>query len=236
MQLDFELLGEKMQKRGAIADEELTPGSRTATDLEQTSRLRFEQAITLHLQESADIKRQIASACMDSILDAAELIAEAFRTGGKLMLCGNGGSAADCQHLAAEFVNWLSKDFQRPGLPAIALTTDTSFLTAFANDSSFESVFERQVQTLGKPGDVLIGISTSGSSPNVVLAITAAKKMGIGAIALTGTGGKLAAIADVTIAVPSTNTAYIQEGHLAVEHILCSLVESHLFSERGATA
>ncbi|MEG3889948.1 D-sedoheptulose 7-phosphate isomerase [Microcoleus sp. Z1_A1] len=236
MQLDFELLGEKMQKRGAIANEELTPGSRTATDLEQTSRLGFEQAVTLHLQESADIKRQIASACMDSILDAAELIAEAFRTGGKLMLCGNGGSAADCQHLAAEFVNWLSKDFQRPGLPAIALTTDTSFLTAFANDSSFESVFERQLQTLGKPGDVLIGISTSGSSPNVVLAIAAAKKMGIAAIALTGTGGKLAAIADVTIAVPSTNTAYIQEGHLAVEHILCSLVESHLFSERGATA
>lgn len=234
MQLDFELLGEKMPNRSAIADEELIAQSRTPSDLEQTNRLRFEQAVTQHLQESADIKCQIASVCMDSILNAAKLIAEAFKTGGKLMLCGNGGSAADCQHLAAEFVNWLSKDFQRPGLPAIALTTDTSFLTAFANDSSFESVFERQVQTLGKPGDVLIGISTSGSSPNVVLAVAAAKKMGIGAIALTGTGGKLAAIADVTIAVPSTNTQYIQEGHLAVEHILCSLVEYHLFSERGA--
>ncbi len=234
MQLDFELLGKKMENGSGIADEELIAQSRTATDLEQTNRLRFEQTVTQHLQESADIKCQIASVCMEAILDAAQLIAEAFRTGGKLMLCGNGGSAADCQHLAAEFVNWLSKDFQRPGLPAIALTTDTSFLTAFANDSSFESVFERQVQTLGKPGDVLIGISTSGSSPNVVLAVAAAKKMGIGAIALTGTGGKLAAIADVTIAIPSTNTQYIQEGHLAVEHILCCLVEYHLFSERGA--
>jgi D-sedoheptulose 7-phosphate isomerase len=222
-----------MQKRGAIANEELTPGSRTATDLEQTSRLRFEQAVTLHLQESADIKRQIASACMDSILDAAELIAEAFRTGGKLMLCGNGGSAADCQHLAAEFVNWLSKDFQRPGLAAIALTTDSSILSAIANDSGFESIFERQVQALGKPEDVLLGISTSGNSPNVLRAVIAAQKIGMKAIALTGDSGKLTAIADVTVAVPSNNTQYIQEGHLSIEHILCSLVEQQLFSGGG---
>lgn len=235
MQLDFERLGEKMPNHSLNADQELLSRNNKTTDFEQSSRLQLEQAVMQHLQDSADIKRQIASACMDSILDAARLIANSFRTGGKLMLCGNGGSAADCQHLAAEFVNWLSKDFPRAGLPAIALTTDTSFLTAFANDSSFESVFERQVQTLGKPGDVLIGISTSGSSQNVVLAMTLAKTMGIGSIALTGSGGKLATIADITIAVPSTNTQYIQEGHLAVEHILCSLVEFHLFSERRAT-
>src|SRR5262249_52268594 len=156
-----------------------------------------------HLLESAEIKQQIAEECLDSILAAADLITDAFRSGGKVLLCGNGGSAADCQHMAAEFVSRLTKDFERPGLPAVALTTDTSFLTAFANDCGFEGIFERQVQALGKPADVLIGISTSGNSPNVIRALKGAQATSMRTIALTGKGGHLTRIAHVTIAVPS---------------------------------
>jgi D-sedoheptulose 7-phosphate isomerase len=137
--------------------------------------------------------------------------------------------------MAAEFVSRLTKEFERPGLPAIALTTDTSFLTAFANDCGFEGIFERQVQTLGKPADVLLGISTSGNSPNVIRAVEAARAADMHTIALTGRGGRLGAIAHVTIAIPSTNTQYIQEAHLAVEHILCELVEHSLFREQDAS-
>lgn len=126
-----------------------------------------------------------------------------------------------------------TKDFERPGLPAIALTTDTSFLTAFTNDCGSECVFERQVQTLGKPGDVLIGISTSGNSANVIRAVEAALAANMHTIALTGNGGRLKEMADVTISVLSANAQYIQEAHLAIEHILCELVEHHLFDESG---
>ena len=173
----------------------------------------------------------MAERCVDSILAAADLIAETFRSGGKVLLCGNGGSAADCQHMAAEFVNRLTKDFERPGLPAIALTTDTSFLTAFANDCGFEGVFERQVQVLGKPGDALIGISTSGNSTNVIRAVEAARAADMQTIVLMGNNGRLAEMANVAISVPSANTQYIQEAHLAIEHILCGLVECSLFGE-----
>jgi len=183
-----------------------------------------------HLLESAEVKRQSVGRCIDSILTAARLIADAFRSGGKVLLCGNGGSAADCQHMASELVNRLTREFERPGLPAIALTTDTSFLTAFSNDCGFEGVFERQVQALGKAGDVLIGISTSGSSANVVRAVEAARTAKMRAIVLTGSGGRLAGVGDVSICVPSTDTQYIQEAHLAIEHVLCDLVERHLFA------
>jgi len=188
--------------------------------------------VRAHLFESAEIKRQVVETCMNSILAAADLIAETFRSGGKVLLCGNGGSAADCQHMAAEFVNRLTAEFERPGLPAIALTTDTSFLTAFANDCGFEGVFERQAQALGKPGDVLIGISTSGNSTNVIRAVEAARTANMHTIVLTGSGGRLAGMANVAISVPSANTQYIQEAHLAIEHILCGLVERYLFGER----
>jgi len=198
----------------------------------QRSADELHDGVRVHLFESAEVKRQVVERCMDSILAAAELIAETFQSGGKVLLCGNGGSAADCQHMAAEFVNRLTADFERPGLPAVALTTDTSFLTAFANDCGFEGVFERQVQTLGKPGDVLIGISTSGNSTNVIRAVEAARAAGMRTIVLTGSGGRLAGMANVSIAVPSTNTQYIQEAHLAIEHILCDLVERHLFRGR----
>src|SRR5207245_1012587 len=136
-----------------------------------------------YLRESADITMKVAALCLDSILATANLIAEAFKNGNKVLLCGNGGSAADCQHMAAEFVGVLRKEFPRAGLPAIALTTDTSFLTAYTNDCGFDNVFARQVETLGRAGDALIGISTSGNSPNVVRAVETARGAGIRTIA-----------------------------------------------------
>ncbi len=187
------------------------------------------QMIREYLHDSADTKRQTADECGHAIAAAADLVAQSFRTGGKVLICGNGGSAADCQHMAAEFVSRLTKDFDRPGLPAIALTTDTSFLTAFANDCGFDGVFERQVQALGRPGDVLIGISTSGNSANVVRAVRHARSAGLRSIVLTGAGGQLAALADVAVQVPSNDTQHIQETHLAIEHLICWCVERDLF-------
>lgn len=183
-----------------------------------------------HFIESGEIHRAVAEQCLDSVLAAAQLIAESFGSGGKVLICGNGGSAADSQHMAAEFVSRLTKDFERPGLPAIALTTDTSFLTAFANDCGFGDVFARQVSTLGKPGDVLVGISTSGGSDNVNRAVVSAREAGMKTIALTGRDG-LKEKTTVTIAVPSADTQYIQEAHVTIEHILCDLVERQLFTE-----
>ena len=187
-----------------------------------------------HFRESAEVLRQVAEECAGGILAAAQMMAETFRAGGKVLLCGNGGSAADCQHTAAELVSRLTSDFERPGLPALALTTDTSFLTAFANDCGFEGVFARQVQALGTPSDLIIGISTSGNSANVIRALEAARQINMRTIALTGKGGRLAALADLTIAVPSTTTPCIQEAFLAIEHMLCDLVERHLFGQSSA--
>jgi D-sedoheptulose 7-phosphate isomerase len=182
-----------------------------------------------YLRHSAELKLTVADNCVDAIMAAADMIAGALKAGGKLLLCGNGGSAADCQHMAAEFVGTLRKEFSREGLPAIALTTDSSFLTAYANDFGFNEVFARQVHALGKSGDVLIGISTSGNSANVIGAFEAAQARQMKTIALTGAGGRMPAIADVTISVPSADTQHIQEAHLAIEHIICELVERQLF-------
>jgi len=182
-----------------------------------------------YLRESAEVTTQVGEQCLGSIVNAAKLIAEAFQNGHKLLLCGNGGSAADCQHMAAEFVGVLRKEFPRAGLPAIALTTDTSFLTAHTNDCGFESVFEHQVKALGQAHDVLIGISTSGNSVNILKAIRAAKSIGMRTIGMAGERGELAAAADITISVPSADTQHIQEAHLAIEHIICELVERALF-------
>lgn len=169
--------------------------------------------------------------CAPAILCAADLITESLRNGGKLLLCGNGGSAADCQHLATEFTCRLSADFIRPALPALALTTDTSFLTAYTNDFDFEGIFARQVQAFGKPGDALLGISTSGGSGNVVKAVQAARSLGMKTIVLTGNRGALRDLADVAVCVPSACTAHIQETHLAIEHIVCHLVERALYAQ-----
>jgi D-sedoheptulose 7-phosphate isomerase len=187
-----------------------------------------------YLLESAEIKRRTGTDCAHLIARAADLIADSFRSGGKLLLCGNGGSAADCQHMAAELVSRLTKDFERPGLPAIALTTDTSFLTAYANDCGFEGVFVRQVEALGRRGDVLLGISTSGNSPNVIRAIQTARELAMKTIGLSGKGGRLTALVDVAVPIPSEDTQHVQEAHLAVEHLLCMLVEEALFTGRGS--
>lgn len=186
-----------------------------------------------HLLASIEVKQHVLESCLPQILAAADLITEAFRAKGKLLLCGNGGSAADCQHMAAEFVSRLTKDFERPALPAIALTTDTSFLTAYANDLDFQGIFARQIEALGKPGDVLLGISTSGNSLNVIRAVEIARQLNLRIITLTGNGGALTGMADAGIAVPSNNTQHIQESHLAIEHIICDLVERALFERKG---
>jgi D-sedoheptulose 7-phosphate isomerase len=182
------------------------------------------------LEESADTKLAMVSACRDSILRAAEKLVETFKGGSKLMLCGNGGSAADAQHIAAEFVIRLSHDIKRPALPAIALTTDTSALTAGGNDIGFENVFARIVEGIGGPGDVLISISTSGNSPNVINAVRIAKTKSIYTIGfLGGNGGKLKNETDLNIIIPSANTQRIQEGHITAGHILCEIVEREMY-------
>jgi len=191
------------------------------------------KVVTSQLYASAAVQQRTAETCTPPIMAAADAIAATFRNSGKLLLCGNGGSAADCQHMAAEFTSRLSANFMRPGLPAIALTTDTSFLTAYANDFNFEGVFARHVQALGKPGDAILGISTSGNSRNVIRAVETAKALGLATITLTGRGGRLKDLADVAICIPSDNTQHIQEAHLAVEHVICHLVERAVFGEQG---
>ena len=181
-----------------------------------------------HMARSADVKLRTADACAEDICRAADLISDAFRQGGKLLICGNGGSAADAQHMAAELVSRLTLDFERPGLAALALTTDTSILTAYANDFDFSGVFARQVQALGRPGDVLLGISTSGGSRNVIAAVDEARARGLKVVTLTGNRGPLAERADAAIRIPDATTAHVQEAHLAVEHVLCHLVERML--------
>lgn len=182
-----------------------------------------------HILECAETANRTADQCLDSVLEAAQLIIDTFESGGKLLLCGNGGSAADCQHMATEFVSRLSKEIERPGLPAVALTTDTSFLTAYPNDFDFAGIFERQVQALGKPGDVLIAISTSGNSSNVMQAVDAARRLKMKSIGLTGDTGMLGEAVDIGIRIPSGDTQHIQEAHLAVEHVLCELVERSIY-------
>jgi len=176
------------------------------------------------------VKLEAATICRDAILRAAAVTTASFRQGGKVLLCGNGGSAADSQHLAAEFTSLLRQEFSRPGLPAIALHTDTSYLTARSNDFGFEGAYSRLVECLGRPEDVLIGISTSGNSANIVAALLAARERKITTIGLTGaSGGRVAAWCDVLIAVPSTSTQHIQETHITIGHVICQLVEMELF-------
>ncbi len=164
----------------------------------------------------------------EAVVQAGEITAKAMVDGRKLMVCGNGGSAADAQHLVAEFVSRLTVD--RPALRALALTTDTSILTAIGNDYSYDNVFERQVEALGNPGDVLLAISTSGNSKNCVKALKLAKLMGIYTVAYTGNnGGGMAALADINVVIPSDTTMNIQESHLALEHIFCMVVERFYF-------
>jgi D-sedoheptulose 7-phosphate isomerase len=163
-----------------------------------------------------------------TICTIGELTAHAMRSGHKLLVAGNGGSAADAQHLVAEFVVRLTVD--RPALRAIALTTDSSILTAGGNDFGFDTIFSRQIEALGQPGDVFLGISTSGNSPNIVRALDQAKKQQLTTIGFTGgTGGKMLALCDHNVVIPSDVTMNIQESHLALEHIFCMVVERCLY-------
>jgi len=185
------------------------------------------QEVLNSFRSGTDLRNQVARDCGGNIVDAAMLIARCLRAGGKLLLFGNGGSAADAQHLAAEFVGRFR--IERQALPAIALTTDSSILTAVGNDYGFDQIFARQVQALGRPGDVAIGISTSGNSPNVTSAITQAAKQELKTIGLVGKdGGSLAKCVDISVTIASTNVAMIQECHITIGHILCELVENEL--------
>jgi len=191
-----------------------------------TTRDRAER----YLRETSDVVLAAQRACIHEIEAAARILVETLRGGGKLLICGNGGSAADAQHLATEFVSTLTVDHPRPSIPAVALTTDTSLLTAVANDFGVEGMFARQVESLGAEGDALIAISTSGNSANVLRAAETARAGAIRVIALTGEGGgKLAPSADVAIRVPSSVTAHVQEAHLAIEQLLALLVEEELY-------
>jgi len=188
----------------------------------------MENIILKRFKESGEVKTRFLKENLPKLLDVIKLISHRFEAGNKILFFGNGGSAADAQHLAAEFVNRYIMD--RPPLPAIALTTDTSILTSVSNDFSFKEIFAKQLRALGKEGDVAIGISTSGNSPNIVKAFEVAKEMGIKTVALTGNdGGDLAKMADISLVVPSTSTPRIQEAHILIGHILCEMVEHQLF-------
>jgi D-sedoheptulose 7-phosphate isomerase len=183
------------------------------------------------IEESIQVKTAILSnpALLQSIFDAAQLIYQASDARSRVIFAGNGGSAADAQHLAAEFVSRF--EFDRPGLPALSLSTDTSMLTAIGNDYGYEKLFVRQLEAQTKPGDVFVGITTSGQSKNILAALKACKSLGVSSVALCGLGGfEIDSIADHVIRVPSYSTARIQESHIMIGHIICGFVESHVFS------
>jgi D-sedoheptulose 7-phosphate isomerase len=178
--------------------------------------------------ESVATKQAFFDAHAERVESAADLLVETIRGGGKVLVFGNGGSAADAQHIAAELVNRLNYD--RPPIAAIALTTDTSILTSVANDATFAELFERQVRALGRKGDAAIAISTSGNSPNVLKAVEAARELGLKVVALAGrNGGSLAPMADVALVVESDSTQRVQETHITIAHILCELIEEALY-------
>ena len=187
------------------------------------------KAIGRHFRESQDVLARTLAApdFVDAVMLSAQRIAESMRDGGKLLIAGNGGSAADAQHIAGEFVSRLN--FDRGPLPAVALTTDSSVLTAIGNDYGFEQVFERQVRALGRRGDVLLAVSTSGRSPNILSALRAAREIEMMSIGFTGMRGvAMAALCDLVLIVPSEVTQLIQQVHIVAAHAICELVEAEL--------
>jgi D-sedoheptulose 7-phosphate isomerase len=185
------------------------------------------------VEEAVQVTGRVAAEQGEEVAAAARLMAGVLQSGGKILLFGNGGSAADAQHLAAEFVNRFQ--IERPPLAAVALTTDTSILTSIANDYDFSQVFAKQVKALGRPRDLAVGLSTSGNSPNVVEGLQTARELGLKTLALSGgQGGPVAAAADLAIIVPSTNTPRIQEAHITIGHVLCDLVDYLLYPEKFA--
>ncbi len=188
----------------------------------------MKEKILKAFKESIAIKEQFINDNLDTVLEVSNVLAETLNNGGKLILFGNGGSATDASHIAAEFVGRFKKE--RPALPAIALNTDMAVVTAIANDYDFSDVFVRQMKALAQEGDIVIAISTSGNSPNVIKAVEVAKRKKIKTIAFTGAkGDKLASKTDYVFAVPSVNTPRIQETHITLGHVLCQMVEEILF-------
>lgn len=187
--------------------------------------------LSTRFQELVTLIPEFELEASSSITAAAHAISHAFEAGNKVLICGNGGSAADSQHFAAEFVNAFSRDLDRKALPAIALSTDTSILTSIANDFNFENVFSRQVAAYGKPGDVLITLTTSGASKNCISAVQMAKSLNMTNIVFTKKNGHLSSLADIQIEVPSQNTQHIQECHMLAYHVITELVEDKLFRE-----
>ncbi len=182
------------------------------------------------LKDSIEVKNQVMKKLVPQIEQAARWMIESIKNGNKILLFGNGGSAADAQHLAAELIGRYLKD--RKSLPAIALTTDTSILTSLSNDYGFETIFAKQIEGLAKAGDIAFGISTSGNSRNVLEALEKAKELGCKAIGLLGCdGGRIAEVVDLALIVPSKSTPRIQESHITIGHILCGLVEQELFPQ-----
>ena len=188
----------------------------------------MKKEIESSLNESINIKTELLSSSVESIVQIANILIKAFRTGNSLYLIGNGGSAADAQHISGELVGRFKKN--RKPLPALALTTDTSVLTAIANDFGYDQCFERQVDAFVRDGDIVIGLSTSGNSLSILNAVLVAKKKGALTIAFTGKGGgSLKDNVDVCLEIPSNDTARIQESHITIGHILCSIIEKELF-------
>jgi len=203
-------------------------GTKSETSKIPEHREMKETVLTI-LKESIDVKSISIKNNADHIVKSADMLAECITTGHKILIFGNGGSAADAQHIAAEFVNRFK--IERPPLAAIALTCDTSIITSIGNDYDFDEIFSKQIKALGNKDDIAIGISTSGNSKNVIKAINAAKKIGLLTIGMTGRGGKLASCADLVLNVESDVTARIQETHITMGHILCDLVDRVLFPE-----
>ena len=189
----------------------------------------MKETVLAILKESIDVKRMSIKSNVDLIIKGADMLAQCITSGHKVLIFGNGGSAADAQHIAAEFVNRFK--IERPPLAAIALTCDTSIITSIGNDFSFDEIFSKQIKALGNKDDIAIGISTSGNSKNVIEAINTAKNIGLYTIGITGRGGKLASCADLALPVDSDVTARIQETHNIIGHILCELVDRILFPE-----
>ncbi|MFZ5924942.1 MAG: D-sedoheptulose-7-phosphate isomerase [Bacillota bacterium] len=192
---------------------------------------RFAETARSELEESSKVMLRTREECATSVEAIIERLIQTYKCGGKVLICGNGGSAAEAQHIAGELVGRFKID--RDGLPAIALTASDSIITAIANDYGYSRVFSRQVETLARPGDVLVGLSTSGNSQNVVQAFHAAREMGVFTVCLTGgTGGEGARTADIALIIPSVRTPNIQEAHLAIGHIICSAIEEELLAGR----
>jgi len=187
--------------------------------------------INKYLNSSIAVKQKLSQSkdVLSVVSNVSNLVISAYNNGNKVLLAGNGGSAADAQHIAAEFVSRFF--FDRPGLPALALTTDTSMLTAIGNDYGYDKLFSRQLQAQSKEGDIFIGISTSGNSENIIHAVHMAKELGITSVILCGDGGQLKDLADIAICVPSLITPYIQECHICIGHMICAIVEEIIFAE-----